>query len=362
MADTGRSETLENLLSAVRTAKKKHMDYQIGDEKGVAAAGGFTDSIIAQIERGFIHTRKEMQQAFAENDDPAADEQAEGTPAEGEMAGGAENFRAAAASEEEIFRYLSDNGQPITADNLLTAGELLRAPAELFKGIRGFERGAQTAGKAKKDHADRISIEDLGEEILSGFTTQESADTAYDRLADVLSEQIERQAFENTTDILDVRYLHSLCRQVGFLRSMAKEENYTLPLQINGELTAVNLTMIHKEGAESKVTISLETEALGKNAAEFSFGKMGLTGCSISQERRAAEKLSGEAELFRQMLSEEEIRAGDIHFITEETLDPAGYALKTGSGKEKGQTDAALYRVARTYISFIRQISRKESE
>ena len=291
------------------------------------------------------------------------------------MAGGAENFRAAAASEEEIFRYLSDNGQPITADNLLVAGELLRAPAELFRGIRGFERGAQTAGKAKKDHADRtakepsdeagtdrISIEDLGEELLSGFTTQESAGKAYDRLADVLSEQIERQAFENTTDILDVRYLHSLCRQVGFLRSMAKEENYTLPLQINGELTAVNLTMIHKEGAESKVTISLETEALGKNAAEFSFGKMGLTGCSISQERRAAEKLSGEAELFRQMLSEEEIRAGDIHFITEETLDPAGYALKAGSGKEKGQTDAALYRVARTYISFIRQISRKESE
>ena len=375
VADTGREQTLENLLSAVRTAKKKHMDYQIGDEKGVAAAGGFTDSIIAQIERGFIHTRKEMQQAFAENDDPAADEQAEGTPVEGEMAGGAENFRAAAASEEEIFRYLSDNGQPITADNLLTAGELLRAPAELFKGIRGFERGAQTAGKAKKDHADRIakepsdeagtdriSIEDLGEEILSGFTTQESADTAYDRLADVLSEQIERQAFENTTDILDVRYLHSLCRQVGFLRSMAKEENYTLPLQINGELTAVNLTMIHKKGAESKVTISLETEALGKNAAEFSFGKTGLTGCSISQERRAAEKLSGEAELFRQMLSEEEIQTGDIHFITEETLDPAGYALKAGSGKEKGQTDAALYRVARTYISFIRQISRKESE
>ena len=362
VADTGREQTLENLLSAVRTAKKKHMDYQIGDEKGVAAAGGFTDSIIAQIERGFIHTRKEMQQAFTENDDPAADEQAEGTPAEGEMAGGAENFRAAAASEEELFRYLSDNGQPITADNLLTAGELLRAPAELFKGIRGFERGAQTAGKAKKDHADRISIEDLGEEILSGFTTQESADTAYDRLADVLSEQIERQAFENTTDILDVRYLHSLCRQVGFLRSMAKEENYTLPLQVNGELTAVNLTMIHKEGAESKVTISLETEALGKNAAEFSFGKTGLTGCSISQERRAAEKLSGEAELFRQMLSEEEIQTGDIHFITEETLDPAGYALKAGSGKEKGQTDAALYRVARTYISFIRQISRKESE
>lgn len=109
VADTGRSETLENLLSAVRTAKKKHMDYKIGDGKEVIEAGDLTDSIIAQIERGFIHTRKEMHQAFTENDDPAADELAEGKPAEGEMAGGAENFRAAAASEEEIFRYLSDN-------------------------------------------------------------------------------------------------------------------------------------------------------------------------------------------------------------------------------------------------------------
>ena len=370
VADTGRAQTLENLLSAVRTAKKKHMDYQIGDEKGIATAGDFTDSIIAQIERGFIHTRKEMQQAFA---DAAgnADSQAETNKAAESMA---EGFRMAAASEEEIFQYLSDNGQPITADNLLAAGELLRTPAELFQGIRDFGRGTQTSGKAEKDLTDRtvkepsgegtagIDVESLGEETLSGFTSQESAGKAYDNLTDVFSMQLERLALEDTTDTLDVRYLNSLYKQVGFLRSMAKEENYTLPLQIDGELTAVNLTMIHKEGKESKVMISLETEALGKNVAEFSFGKTGLTGCSISQEKETAEKLSGEVSIFRQMLSKEEIPAGDIRFITEETVDPAAYSLKAGSGKEKGQTDAALYRVAKTYISFIRQISRKESE
>ena len=361
VADTGRAQTLENLLSAVRTAKKKHMDYKIGDGKGVATAGDFTDSIIAQIERGFIHTRKEMQQAFADTADKAAESMAE-------------DFRMAATSEEELFRYLSDNGQPVTADNLLAAGETLHSPETLFRNIKGFESGNRTSGKAEKKHTDStaeaseeadlegMDMEGLGESVLSCLTDQEEAQQAYEGLAEALTAQIENLAFTDAADALDVRYLNSLCKQVGFLQSMAREENYTLPLQIDGELTAVNLTMIHRAGSESKVTISLETEALGKNVAEFSFGKTGLTGCSISQEKQAAEKLSGEASLFREMLSEEEIPAGDIHFVTEETLDPAAYTLKAGSGREKGQTDAALYRVAKTYISFIRQISRKESE
>ena len=361
VADTGRAQTLENLLSAVRTAKKKHMDYKIGDGKGVATAGDFTDSIIAQIERGFIHTRKEMQQAFADTADKAAESMAE-------------DFRMAATSEEELFRYLSDNGQPVTADNLLAAGETLHSPETLFRNIKGFESGNRTSGKAEKKHTDStaeaseeadlegMDMEGLGESVLSCLTDQEEAQQAYEGLAEALTAQIENLAFTDAADALDVRYLNSLCKQVGFLQSMAREENYTLPLQIDGELTAVNLTMIHRAGSESKVTISLETEALGKNVAEFSFGKTGLTGCSISQEKQAAEKLSGEASIFREMLSEEEIPAGDIHFVTEETLDPAAYTLKAGSGREKGQTDAALYRVAKTYISFIRQISRKESE
>lgn len=386
VADTGRAQTLENLLSAVRTAKKKHMDYQIGDEKGVATAGDFTGSIIAQIERGFIHTRKEMQQAFADMADSGAGNPEAGMSGKASQAGQtegtdsqaaesmAEDFRMAAASEEELFQYLSDNGQPVTADNLLAAGEILRSPAELFRNIKGFGSD-KASGKVQKTDTDREVrepsggdtagsdvVESLGEETLSGFTTQENADRAYDNLTDVLTTQLERLAFTDTTDTLDVRYLNSLCKQVGFLQSMAKEENYTLPLQIDGELTAVNLTMIHKDGAESKVTISLETEALGKNVAEFSFGKKGLAGCSISQEKETTEKLSGESDRFYRMLSEEEIQAGDIHFVTEETLDPATYTLKAGSGKEKGQTDAALYRVAKTYISFIRQISRKETE
>ena len=337
------------------------MDYKIGDKKGVATAGDFTDSIIAQIERGFIHTRKEMQQAFADTADKAAESMAE-------------DFRMAATSEEELFRYLSDNGQPVTADNLLAAGETLHSPETLFRNIKGFESGNRTSGKAEKKHTDStaeaseeadlegMDMEGLGESVLSCLTDQEEAQQAYEGLAEALTAQIENLAFTDAADALDVRYLNSLCKQVGFLQSMAREENYTLPLQIDGELTAVNLTMIHRAGSESKVTISLETEALGKNVAEFSFGKTGLTGCSISQEKQAAEKLSGEASIFREMLSEEEIPAGDIHFVTEETLDPAAYTLKAGSGREKGQTDAALYRVAKTYISFIRQISRKESE
>ncbi len=387
VADTGRAQTLENLLSAVRTAKKKHMDYQIGDEKGVATAGDFTGSIIAQIERGFIHTRKEMQQAFADMADSGAGNPEAGMSGKASQAGQtegtdsqaaesmAEDFRMAAASEEEIFRYLSDNGQPVTADNLLAAGEILRSPEEVFRNIIGFGSGDKTSGRAQKTAADResrepsgeadtdgIDMESLGESVLSGLTGQEEAQQAYEELTEALTARIENLAFTDTADTLDVRYLNSLCKQVGFLQSMAKEENYTLPLQIDGELTAVNLTMIHKDGAESKVTISLETEALGKNVAEFSFGKKGLAGCSISQEKETTEKLSGESDRFYQMLSEEEIQAGDIHFVTEETLDPATYTLKAGSGKEKGQTDAALYRVAKTYISFIRQISRKETE
>ena len=62
-------------------------------------------------------------------------------------------------------------------------------------------------------------------------------------------------------------------QQITFMKSMAREENYEMPVRINGEVTAINLKMIHGDGKEARVAITLETELLGKCAAEFTYTK-----------------------------------------------------------------------------------------
>lgn len=107
--------TLENLLSAVRTAKKKHMDYTVNDDfGGLNRADTGTESISDQIERGFSlsqQTNREELKVFLEQ---AQDEQLQREYQSQE----AQQIRKVAECEDAILKQLSDYGQSVTADHL----------------------------------------------------------------------------------------------------------------------------------------------------------------------------------------------------------------------------------------------------
>ena len=69
--------------------------------------------------------------------------------------------------------------------------------------------------------------------------------------------------------VIDVKAAQTLYKSLSLAGNLAKEENYEIPVNIRGELTSINLKIYHNSSQVGKVTVTMDTETLGKVVADF---------------------------------------------------------------------------------------------
>lgn len=335
--------TLENLLSAVRTAKKKHMDYTVNDDfGGLNRADTGTESISDQIEKGFSlsqQTNREELKGFLEQ---AQDEQLQREYQSQE----AQQIRKAAECEDVILKQLSDYGQSVTADHLFSAAALMRNPEEIFSQLGKY---CTKAGKSDP----KEEILKAGEKLLEGMESKDREEAAYEKFQEELKEELTREGFEGDHDALDIRAMSNLCKHLSFMTAMAKEENYQIPVEIGGKLTAINLKVIHKEAEESKAVVTMNSEAMGKIAVQLQMTEEGLEGFCICERKESTE-------LLQDCLQQENSMAGSFYFATGEDLDLAEFSGKHTEGRIEKPGADVLYRAAKDLIGYIQEAGNKK--
>lgn len=359
---TGVSQTLENLLTAVRSGKKKTMDYRVDDGfSGVQAKESNTVSITEQIEKGYLTAKQQLEETMAEQEMQEAGKEFDRMLFE--------ETRSAVATEEAVLQQLSDYGQPVSAEQLLAAGEMLRGEGALFQKIQKLSEriGNLSADKRDTEKEEKAVRENTQEAALfaeektafpEALTDRSSAQKAYNALSEHMQSVIEKTAFEGEEKSVAIKEMRALFKQVGFMKSMAREENYEMPVEINGAVTAVNLKMIHTGRGECRASVSMETEFLGKTAAEFTFGKTGLSGYSACSRKEGVKALKENSAQLEERLAKEEIVMGDIRFVESEGLDLKEFSLRVSKDRQSGETPDILYRAAKAYIGYLQEISR----
>ena len=155
LVHTGVSQTLDHLLAAVRTGRRKHMDYTVRDEfAGVQTKRTNAETITEQIQKGYIRTRQDLEDAVEDEQTVRAQAEFEHTLFE--------EVRHAAGSEEAVLRQLMNYGQEVTADNLAAAGELLKGSYD------GFSRFRRMLGERV------LQTEDVIANAPEGFATKDA--------------------------------------------------------------------------------------------------------------------------------------------------------------------------------------------
>lgn len=87
--------------------------------------------------------------------------------------------------------------------------------------------------------------------LIESLTGKESAQEAYGEMQAAFSSVLD-EAMEAPEDFLDLRTLQSCQKQLALAGSLSREENYQIPVEINGELTAINLKVLHGTDGEGK--------------------------------------------------------------------------------------------------------------
>lgn len=353
----GAEFTLGNLLSALRSTKRGKMDYSVDDRfGGVNARETGRESISSQIEKGFQPDKGPDVQALEHILDEAGDEQA-GKEFDHMVY---EQVRTAAKSEEEVFRYLSDYGQSVTADNLMAAGYLLKSPKDIWGQLKKLSRQDEEKEAGAEQNVDSDFIGRAGEEVLEALDGKENAGNAYERLQETLQKMIERAAYSDTRTAMDIKAMSALYKQITFMGGMAREENYEIPADIDGSLTSINLKIIHSGQKESKVAITFESEIFGKTAAEFKMTSQGLTGFCICNSEKGAGILKNNQELLKARFKRERIQDKEIYFAVGGNLDLAEFSLKETDRRQTGDDSKALYRAAKAFIGYVQETGRKK--
>ncbi len=375
-----------NLLTAMRSTKKQGMDYRVDDGFDGVDAVAKNKSITDQILSGFPELGQESAQSggFGQQGKQSA-EQSESyyrmlagqiadsmepellaetnLTAETTMEAFADMVRQQAADasldqafmqeqlqsyrglenmEEAVVQELVAYKQLVTANNLEAAWALRKKPGALYRKLRDLE---DNVGPSK----------DVGkaEHLIESLTDKESAQEAYEEAAGAYSELLE-EAMDAPKDYLDLRTLQSCKKQLALAGSLAREENYQLPVEINGELTAINLKVLHG-GDAGKVSITVQTEQYGQITAKFSLKEQLISGYIACDTKEGVEWLQGREEDMKNALAAagengQERKTGNIAVMYSKGINGDDYTREDTDGSTGGQT-AELYRIAKTFIT-----------
>jgi len=250
-------------------------------------------------------------------------------------------YRSLDSVEKAVVQELVAYRQPVTANNLDAAAALRRKPGALYRKLRDLE-----------DKAGRPEDGEKAESLIESLMDRESAQDAYEGMQEAYMALLD-EAMDAPKDYLDLRTLQSCKKQLALAGSLAREENYQIPVEINGELTAINLKVLHG-GETGKVNVTVQTEEYGQITARFSLREQTISGYIACDTSEGTQWLQGRQEDIKNALASSGENghkdAGNVAVLYSREINGDDYAQEDLNGETGGQT-ADLYHIAKAFIT-----------
>lgn len=403
LVNQGAELTMKNLLSAVRTGKNKGLNVTVDDNYGALREIAREDiTIDRQIMSAYeahvcsaIYDRLEPE-ALHEidlNENPTMEkllarlQEAAEEPQIKEKLENArrqyrdemlEEIRQAADMSEEHIEYLLEGRQPVTVSHIL-ALQAMRAHRN--QGMRTLYELAQQETDRADERADdsggdgNETIKGLpGERFLEAadrlkdeFTDAQSAGSAYASFTEAGMALLERRSLAAGTEYLDIKAYQLIGRQLSLAAGMAREEQYRIPVLIDGQVTALDVKIRHGSEEKGHVSVTMEHEVFGKAGVDMEMTSVSsVSGYFAYSDGKAADVLGELKGHLAERLGQEQLTLQEFHSICSERLDLDRFGSETArteGQRAQRETDApmkkekdaavrtsALYQAAKAFV------------
>lgn len=349
--------SFSNLLSAVRTKKAKHTDVKVDDSTGfVSKVTRKEASISEQIEKGFAGINSLMKtfqvtpdDVLKEVEELRKDEVLDKEFAKQQLQEMREDIKHLIKEAD----YLEMYHQPITLDALTSVSVLTTKRGTTFKQLVNLEEkiGSENIDKAEE------GILKKAEKFLSSMEDKESRENTYHGLMEQTKQMLEQTMEVKTNNYLDLRQLQAIYKQLSVASSLAKEENYEIPLQLGEEITSINLKIVHSSKEKAEVRITMATDTFGKVDARFVDTPDGLEGSVLTDYMDGKEQLQAYSDRLQKaienVLQDTKTELKSLFFGVNEKLDINSL---TREEKDKNMDVSLLYKVAKEFIYYVKDI------
>lgn len=255
--------TLSNLLSASRSNRAVSMDVSIDEsfgtlEKLITYGESITDQILNAFRgRGTNNPTDSTQRNRSGENGSYVDEQYD-------------EFKEALAKESDVKSILTALDEPVTVNNILATDYFINQKGNVFKNLFTEKNEKKNILKNKTDR------------LIESFNSKDEADAMYDEMIGEAKNQTAELMVESDSYI-DFKQLKLINKQLTIIGNSKNTNAYEVPVEIDGQLTTINLKLIQDDSEKGKISLSFETANTGLISAEFSVNKDIASGYIVSE-------------------------------------------------------------------------------
>lgn len=278
-----------------------------------------------------------------------------------------ENLNEVQKVDEQVIEALISYGQSISVDNIQAAEMLMLDRGSLFRQIVEKAEPADTdedtttqtepeasAGDTVMNDVESSILEKAGR-FTDALTDKESANEAYKEIISEAGKAVEEMIYKKGASRIDIKAAQSLYKGLTLAGNLAKEENYEVPMNIKGEITSVNLKIYHNAAEAGKVSVTFETEQLGKVAAEFDVTDKGISGMVVYENKTEKAALEELKQTMTKELSGESGKAVSVHLVQSNSLDLGRFGQdRQVQGIDGKASTAQLYQTAKAFLTALK--------
>ena len=345
LVNQGAEMTMKNLLTAVRsTHKTNRMDISVDNDYGetedqTASINSITDQIETAYQTNCIKdaadllTPGRLQQVFDQHPDwqnmtPEEFARALAETADTDVAAEREYLQEqmqmvqeAASASDEIYRMLEQFDLPNTAMNVNAIQSMMANRNQLFRQIFGEEStNPDRERKITTEDIEAIKesiIEDFGEAVSEPEALAEVQET----LGTVAENVMKTMISSDEVTSIDVREMRLMQAKLSINQTLAKKEQYSIPVLVGDKVTNVSLKIVRGVETKGIVDIMLESEMSGKIAATFQAKEEGISGLVVTDKQETRDLLADQMGFLASAIQESGGEQVDLRFAIEKNLD-----------------------------------------
>jgi hypothetical protein len=267
-------------------------------------------------------------------------------------------FSASAQASQDVYEILEKYDIPNTSLNILAMDEMVKNRNQIFRRIFG---AAQTTDSGENTGAEET--EDLLSTFAEALKDPEELKQAQQKLNDFAEKQMEEQIEQDGITSLDVRGMKLLHTQLAINTSLAKQEQYSVPVRIDDEIIHVSLKIVRDADTKGTVDVSMEHEQYGKIAATFQAKADGVNGLIVSDKPETKAALESVGEQLAESISdgETELRFAEMKDLDLDHFGTGAFGVHAKNAAEAAEDEqyqvqtARLYQIAENFIRLLRE-------
>ncbi len=195
--------------------------------------------------------------------------------------------------------------------------------------------------------------------FIGNLTDARQAGTSYQEIIKEANKAVEQMIYAGGSAQIDVKAAKALYKGLSLAGNLAREENYEVPMNIRGEITSVNLKIYHNAAQTGKVAITLDTEQLGKVAAEFDVTKDRISGMIVYENQAEQTALAQVEQAVRQEFDSAGEKRAAISLVHTRSVDLNKFGQDRDqniAAKDTKVSTSELYQTAKAFLTALRDL------